>query len=48
LATLDPDSRRAIRRNITDPVALRRTEPGTYTIKARPDRLTRTQREALS
>jgi predicted transcriptional regulator len=34
--------------DITDPVALRRTEPGTYTIRARPDRLTPTQREALS
>jgi predicted transcriptional regulator len=34
--------------DITDPVALRRTEPGSYTIRARPDRLTPTQREALS
>jgi len=34
--------------DITDPVALRRVEAGTYTIEARPDRLTPTQREALS
>ncbi|MDX6239949.1 MAG: hypothetical protein QOG10_4764 [Kribbellaceae bacterium] len=34
--------------DITDPVALRRTEPGIYTIEARPDRLTPTQRKALS
>jgi DNA-binding transcriptional ArsR family regulator len=34
--------------DITDPVALQYTEPGTYTITAKPDRLTTTQREALS
>jgi hypothetical protein len=34
--------------DVTDPVALRRTEPGTYTIRARPDRLTPTQRKAVS
>jgi hypothetical protein len=34
--------------DITDPVALRRTAAGTYTIEARPDRLTPTQRKALA
>lgn len=34
--------------DITDPVALQYAEPGTYTITARPDRLTTAQREALS
>jgi hypothetical protein len=33
--------------DITDPVTLRRTEPGIYTITARPNRLTIAQREAL-
>ncbi|KYF76660.1 hypothetical protein BE11_08370 [Sorangium cellulosum] len=33
--------------DVTDPVALRRTAPGTYAIVARLDRLTTTQREAL-
>jgi DNA-binding transcriptional regulator GbsR (MarR family) len=31
-----------------DPVALRRTPPGAYTVIARPDRLTTAQREALA
>jgi DNA-binding transcriptional regulator GbsR (MarR family) len=34
--------------DITDPVALRRTEPSAYAIEARPNRLTPTQRKALS
>lgn len=34
--------------DITDPVTLQHGEPGTYTIAARPDRLTTTQRQALS
>jgi hypothetical protein len=33
--------------DITDPISLRRDQDGTYTITARPDRLTATQREAL-
>ncbi|MFI1400089.1 MarR family transcriptional regulator [Streptomyces sp. NPDC020681] len=33
---------------LTDPVTVSRTEPGTYTVTARPDRLTNAQREALS
>jgi DNA-binding transcriptional ArsR family regulator len=33
--------------DITDPITLRRTEPGVYTITARLDRLTTAQREAL-
>ncbi|MBC6470406.1 MarR family transcriptional regulator [Actinomadura alba] len=33
--------------DITDPVALRRIPTGSYTVAARPDRLTTTQREAL-
>lgn len=34
--------------DITDPVAPRRVQHGTYTITARPDRLTATQREPLA
>jgi DNA-binding transcriptional ArsR family regulator len=36
------------RPDVSDPVALRRAGSGAYTITARPDRLTATQREALS
>lgn len=32
---------------ITDPVVLRRVVPGTYTIEAKPDRLTKEQRDAV-
>ncbi|WP_437298064.1 helix-turn-helix domain-containing protein [Sorangium sp. So ce426] len=34
--------------DVTDPVALQRVEPGSFTINARLDRLTAAQREALS
>ena len=33
--------------DLTDPVALQRAESGAYTFTAKPDRLTRSQREAL-
>jgi hypothetical protein len=36
------------RPDITDPVALQHADSGAYTVTARPDRLTTTQRKALA